>query len=281
MWKEKVEKAILRQILGTTGSMVGWVNVRLIFMDESGYVPNWEKDMGEQPFYVLSAVIVPLENYKSGSYTLRAGMKELNIPGVDNLGQGFEIKASSVFRGEGWWNNHNNERDIVRQLILSFPKENGGNVIVVVIDKKAHYDKYEIPENPYSLALKFVLERIQHYLNEVDDYGIVIYDLNHKLINLLSKEATDLIRDGSAISKWTIWGLFEFTLGIDRILEFTFGVSRDSLGLIVADFFATTVYQYHKNRHSPHYERWWDLLTESLYRDEDGEILGYGYKLFP
>jgi len=257
--------------------------MRLIFMDESGYTPDWTVGMEEQPFYVVSAVCIPWERCEEGYRKLREEIKALKLPGFSKpLGQGIEIKAKDIAKGRGWWEVHNEKRNKVRNLMLSFPKQNDGCAIVSIIDKKAHYQKYAFPASPYTLALQFVFERLQHYLSSpgVDDYGIVIYDFNARLESEISDKVVKLIGYGSYILKGTWIGLpFEFTLRIDRILEFAFGRSQNSVGLIVADFFSTMTYQYHKDG-KPYPCKWWDLLWNSLYREGE-KVEGYGYKLFP
>jgi len=259
--------------------------MRLIFIDESGYAgSSWdsEENLKQQPFYVIGAISIPIENYMSGLKKLREEIVKLNLPGADKpLGLGFEIKAKEIATGKGYWGLHDEERNKVRNLMLSFPKESGGYAIIVVIDKRAHFNRYARPEDPYKLSFRFLLERVQHHLVTLNDEGIVIYDLNHRLEPELSSISTTLIRNGSQILTYDILGFpYEFRLKIDRVMEFTFARSENSVGLIVADFFATMTYQYHKEgRPSPC--GWWDLLLESLYKSEDGKVEGYGYKIFP
>lgn len=257
--------------------------MQLIFIDESGYAPNWEESIDEQPFYVLGAVVIPFDNYVTGCQKIRKEIEKLNLPNADRpLGLGFEIKARNVATGTGWWRRHQDIRDKVKNIMLSFPKENNGVAIVVVIDKKAHQERYFTPENPYHLALRFLLERLQHLLTELNDYGVAIFDLNQGQLKAISELESILRSEGSDILKWT-WpfGLpFTFTLKVDRIVEFTYGVSHNSIGLNIADFFATMTYHYHKNGRS-HAESW-SLIEQSLYRCSDSNtVVGYGYKLFP
>jgi len=259
--------------------------MKIIFMDESGYVSNnWDspENLEVQPYYVVSAVVIPFENYKVGSKKLREEISILNLPGANKpLGLGFEIKAKDIATGKGYWGTHNEERNKVRNLMLSFPKDNSGHAIVTVIDKKAHFNKYVNPEYPYKLALQFIFERIQHHLDNENEEGIIIYDLNHRLEPGLSSEATALIRDGSQILTYDVLGFpYEFRLNINKVLEFAFARSENSIGLIVADFFASMAYQYHKEG-KPIPCGWWDLLWESLDKCNDGRVEGCGYKLFP
>jgi len=254
-------------------------------MDEAGYTTgDWDskENIEGQPFYVVGAVSIPIDNYKTGVEKLRSGIRELNLPGADKpLGLGFEIKAKDIAVGSEYWTSHNDERNKVRDLMLSFPKENGGCAFVVAINKQAHSERYKKPQNPYTLSLKFILERIQHHLMRIKEEGVIIYDLNHRLEPKLSSTFTSLMRNGSKILTYDMLGFpREYMLKIDRVLEFAFARSENSVCLIVADFFATMSYHYHK-KGKPSSCRWWDLLREFLDKSEDGRLEGFGYKIFP
>ena len=60
--------------------------------------------------------------------------------------------------------------------MLSFPSHNDGAAFVIVIDKKAHQEKYVTPEDPCKLSFRFIFEKLEDYLTYVDDYGYCIYD---------------------------------------------------------------------------------------------------------
>lgn len=256
--------------------------MKLIFMDESGYSPNWKADMDIQSYYVLSGVCIPADTYPEACQKIRTDIKNLNLPGaVKPLGLGIEIKARDIARGEGWWQSHNQERNSVRDLMLSFPPKNDGVAFVVVIDKKSHFDKYISPEDPWSLSLRFIFERLQGYLFDKDDYGFCIYDQNKRLEAALQNSSTALMREGSEILYWSDFFNTQviYTFDIDRIVEFSLGNSRNSVGLQIADFFATMTYFYHKEE-KPSPCGWWDTLRDSLYKKDD-KLEGIGYKEFP
>lgn len=66
---------------------------------------------------------------------------------------------------------------------------------------------------------------------------------------------------------------------VDRIVELSFGQSENSIGIQIADFFATMTYNYVRHG-KPAGCGWWSLLEESLYR-KNKNLLGWGYKEFP
>lgn len=251
-------------------------------MDESGYSFNWEADLDNQPYYVLSAVCFPSEQLLLAYQKIRCEISDLNLEGIAQpLGQGFEIKARDVSIGSSYWKTHDDERNAVRDILLTAPKKYGGTAFVVVINKLSHRECYAHPADPYQLSLGFIFERLQMYLSDISDYGICIYDQNKRLENILQNAAVALIREGSELIYFSRFynSVVIKTFPIDRIIEFSLGRSENSIGLQVADFFATMAYTYVKDG-KPSPCGWWDELESSLHR-KDGKLQGVGYKEFP
>ncbi len=251
-----------------------------VFIDESGYTGNWLMDIENQPFYVLSAVCLPMDAYPNVCADLRSEIQKLNLPGVISpLGQGFQIKARTIARGEGWWQEHNEERNKVRTLMLSTPPKYQGTAFVVIIDKTAHQRQYVNPEDPVELSLRFLFERLQMYLVDNNEYAFCVYDQNKPIDDKLQTLSTALVRDGSDFFFISGFYLKLISFKIDRISEFTLGNSTNSIGLQLADFFASFTYQYYKNN-KPSPCGWWDILYQSLHKRDD-KIRGIGLKEFP
>lgn len=258
--------------------------MRIIFIDEAGYCNNWRADLVNQPHYILSAVVFPLNEMRLIYEGIRQEIGDLNLRAnyaQHPLGQGFEIKASDIVHGRGYWQRHLSERNAVRSIMLEAPKKHNGVTFAAVIDKKAHMNRYARPTNPYRLALQFVFERLQQYLTDIDDYGIVIYDQNKRIEDTLHTDATTLIRNGSELHYFSkIFGDFVTRrFRIFRILEFSMAQSQNSIGLQVADFFASFTCYYLK-RARPTRCGWWKLLRSSFYRIGN-RFHGIGYKEFP
>jgi len=252
------------------------------FIDESGYVANWEKGIDEQPFYTLSAISLPADQVSHMYEGARHAIGTFALPGKPGtLGHGFEIKARDIARGNGWWGKHETERNSMRQLMLSLPAKYSGSALLVVVDKQKHLDQYAYPENPYMLALKFMFERLQAIAKEKNDYVQCIYDHNTRLDAEIQSSKATLVRDGSLIEHYSTYsGEFRSTTQqLDRILDVSFGESRNSIGLQVADFYATFTYQYYK-RGEPPACGWWDTLYANLYR-YNSKVDGWGLKVFP
>ena len=256
--------------------------MQMIFLDESGYSRDWKKQIDEQPFYVLSAVCLPMSNIPAAYDRLRGEIGRLDLPGQKRpLGRGFEIKARDIAQGIGWWRAHNDERNQVRDLFLSFPQKESGTAFVVVVNKEAHLSQYAFPENPCLLSFQFIFERIEMYLKDCDEFGYCIYDQNERLEQDLQEHANWLLTEGSSgIYYSQLWNdVFEFSLPIQRIIELSFGSSANSIGLQVADFFSSMTNSYYKSG-KPENCGWWNLLTKSLHRKSE-RLLGIGLKEFP
>jgi len=252
-----------------------------VFIDEAGFSWNWKEEVDQQPFYVLSAVMLPMDKLASTYNALRERVNELKIPGLDSqkLGRGIEIKAKDVDSGQGYWHNNEEHRNQVRDLFLSAPSEHGGNAIVVVVDKQAHIQKYVDPQEPHDLALQFLFERLQSYLEEKNSECICFFDRTTR-DEFLINSATKLTMRGSHITYWSQFysNYVEKWLPIPRILEFYIQDSKYSLGIQIADFFAR--YTYSKRKSGRDDYSGWDLIEQSLYK-RDGKLKGFGYKEFP
>lgn len=255
--------------------------MKLIFLDESGYSKNWVEDRATQPFHVLAGIAIDADAYVRASEKLRlefVGIEELEM--THPLGQSFEIKAKEISAGKGWWKSHSEQRNDVRNLMLSFPECNAAEAFLVVIDKESHYQKYVSPESPDKVAFQYMFERLQWFLRDTDDFALCIYDQTKFLDDDMHKASMGYMRDGSPVVYWSeYYGHVSTQFSIDRIKEFYLGRSENSIGLQIADYFAHFGYQYFKTGR-PNNCKWWSILKNGLYH-KDGNLNGYGLKIFP
>jgi hypothetical protein len=257
----------------------------VIYVDECGYHPSWAQEdaLREQPVHVVSAVAIASEDVKSVYTAIRDGVSGLGVHKIDTnfdpnaLGKGREIKAKDVDRGYGFWCRNPQLRDKVREIYLG---QSPVTYFVVCIDKARHSDKYVHPEEPADLALRFLLERIQGFLEGEKEQGLVIFDANRKLEEQQRKFVTGLLLEGSggiAVSKF--YGtVYEWRLEMENIIEIHFGDSKYSLGLQMADFVARHSYSWWKSGKDQNYPGW-NYIESRLWRYPNQH--GWGYKEFP
>jgi hypothetical protein len=164
--------------------------------------------------------------------------------------------------------------------MLSFPLTCNGTTFLVVIDKKSHASTYIRPEPPHEKAFQFMFERLQWFLLAQDRFAICAYDQTKFLDDDQHKASMGLMRDGSSVTYWSVhYGHVNKKFAIDRVKEFYLGKSENSLGLQIADYFATFGYQYFKGGR-PAECGWWNTMTKSLY-EKGGKVDGFGLKVFP
>lgn len=255
--------------------------MRFAFLDESGFSKNWTADIDSQPFYVLAAFLIDSEKYFHGCDLLRNNIKNKpSLNGKFPLGHGFEIKASDISQGRGKLRNLIADRNYFRDQMLTFPNTNAGKVFLVVVDKRKHLNRYLYPELPHEQAFKYILERLQKYLKSENDTAVCVYDQTKFLDDKMHSNSTELIRQGSEYTYLSdYYGRVKGNLKIDSVKEFYLGKSDNSIGIQIADFYATYTYQYFKKK-CPEDCGWWQTITENLHNN-NGVINGYGLKMAP
>ena len=214
--------------------------------------------------------------YKS----IRNNIASFSLPEADSdsLGKGEEIKAASVDKGKGFWGRDSSLRDAVREVYLDLPDV---TYFLVCVDKKRH--KYRYGKNataPSQLGLQFLLERIQGFLDDKGEFGIVFIDAN-RLEEVKQRGLFErLLKWGSkgiAVSKH-FGVIYEWRLNMEKILEIHFADSKYSLGIQIADFVARHAYSWWKKGKASSYPGW-SLIEQRLYKYP--KHLGWGFKEFP
>lgn len=154
------------------------------------------------------------------------------------------------------------------QLIVDAPM----TVIAAAIDKAGHRRKYVNPENPYSLALKFCLERLHRFLcaNEQSE------KVTHIIVEKRGKtEDRDLelefrrIRDGRNYSNALL-------TTIDMIFT---DKKANSGGLQLADLIARPIGI--KRLRPDQDNRAYEIIATKFHKGENGRFEGIGLKCFP
>ncbi len=258
-----------------------YIVMKLVFLDESGFSTDWKVDKATQRYFVLAGLVLDPVRYQTHSALLneevgRLGLNKFTHP----LGRGFEIKAKEILSGNGWWSRHPQQRSKMRDLMLSFAKTCDGASFVIVIDKEKLQQEYSQPIDPHKLALRFMFERVQHYLEEVNDTAICVSDQAHRFEVEIYEFTNSLLRTGSTISVYD-WNGYPSSINFSlaRIIDFCVARSEYCFGIQVADYLASFTFHYLKSKNRERCD-WWNDLVRGLH-GKSGRIAGIGFKKFP
>ncbi|MDO8183571.1 MAG: DUF3800 domain-containing protein [bacterium] len=148
-------------------------------------------------------------------------------------------------------------------------------VIAVAIDKKKHIERYgKIADNPYSICLSYVLERLIFCTDKYPNSKISI-----TIEKRGKKEDTQLLAHyNSVIDRGT------FHVVSDRfkkkISNFVMKTKRDNdIGIQIADLCAYPIARHVLNAEEPYIP--FKIIEGKLRKGDRGKVDGYGLKVFP
>jgi len=149
-------------------------------------------------------------------------------------------------------------------------------VIFAVIDKIEYIHTYTNPFDTYCLTLDFVEERFYLYLKDLSYKGInaegeiIAESRDEKLDGLIRNEHDKILINGT--------GYITSSEIKARIKNFTIRDKKDNIaGLQVADLIASQLGRRHLEL--PMY--WGSNVENKIRKAPDGNIVGYGLKVFP
>lgn len=150
------------------------------------------------------------------------------------------------------------------------------NVISVAIDKQRHIEKYgKIADNPYSICLSYIVERLIFCLDGVNSFSkveIVIEKRGKREDGKLIAHYNEIIDRGT----------FHVSSGRlkSRIESFSMVAKRDNNnGLQIADLCAYPIARHVLNAEEPYIP--FAIIKNKIYCSKDGKIDGFGIKIFP
>lgn len=149
-------------------------------------------------------------------------------------------------------------------------------IIAVAIDKKKHIEKYgKVANNPYSICLSYILERLifcTDNRNSSPRVSIIIEKRG-------KKEDDQLLAHYNGI---TDMGTFHVTLDRfkKRIENFSMiAKQNNNIGLQIADLCAYPMARHVLNSEEPYIP--FVIIKSKLYCSNSGKVDGYGLKIFP
>lgn len=149
-------------------------------------------------------------------------------------------------------------------------------IISVAIDKKKHIEKYgKGAQNPYSICLSYILERLIFCMDETKTDATVSIDIEKRG----QKEDSQLLAHYNRV---TDRGTYHVTAVRfqQRITNFMMKSKKDNdIGLQIADLCAYPIARHVLNSEEPYIP--FKIIESKLRKDERGNTDGYGLKVFP
>jgi hypothetical protein len=149
-------------------------------------------------------------------------------------------------------------------------------IIAVAIDKKRHIQKYgKTAQNPYTICLSFMMERLIFSLDSISSSATVTIDIEKRG----RKEDADLLAHYNSIIDRGTYHV-ESVRFKSRISDFMMQSKRENeIGLQIADLCAYPVARHVLNAEEPYIP--FEIIRAKLRHSASGEIEGYGLKVFP
>ena len=148
--------------------------------------------------------------------------------------------------------------------------------IAVAIDKKKHVEKYgKLANNPYTICLSYILERLIFCTDQNSNTSTVSITIEKRG----KKEDKQLLAHyNSVIDRGT------YHVNADRfkqrIVDFKMMAKRDNnIGLQIADLCAYPIARYVLNSKEPYIP--FKIIEGKIRKGSNGKIEGYGLKIFP
>lgn len=149
-------------------------------------------------------------------------------------------------------------------------------IIAVGIDKKRHIQKYgKAAQNPYTICLSFMMERLIFTLDSISPTATVAIDIEKRG----RKEDSELLAHYNSI---TDRGTYHVDSGRfkSRIVDFMMQSKRENeIGLQIADLCAYPIARHVLNAEEPYIP--FEIIRTKLRQNSNGEVDGYGLKVFP
>lgn len=144
-------------------------------------------------------------------------------------------------------------------------------IVAAAIHKERLARQYTHPANPYEMALTFCMERAYAFLRDIGQHT----QMTHIIVERRGKREDDdlelafrRIHDGA--NKWGRMPRFEIVFADKK---------TNSAGLQLADLTARPIGRHVLDPSQPN--RAWDIIEPKLRRSPQGQVNGWGLKIFP
>ncbi len=243
----------------------------LLFLDESGD-HGLKSISADFPIFVLTGLLFSEDAYVAVTEKIDAFKQRffssteviLHRRDMRKYERGFEILFDDTVKRKFY------------QALNKILEEADYKIIASVINKQKHIDMYgKLADDPYEIALTFVLERTLFEADERQDatnIKVTIEGRGKKEDAQLARRYNELLYRGTGqIDPERLVQLYGNELNVR--------LKRDNdCGLQLADLCAYPIARYYLNNNEPNFA--YDVIKAKIRRGPRG-VMGYGIKLFP
>lgn len=237
----------------------------IVYVDESGDA-NLDKIDPNFPTFVLSFCIFKKTNYACKVIPNMSSLK-FKYFGHDMV----VLHERELRKREGIFSSLNQEKRNSFMVELTDIIKNAEMTLIAVVIRKTFYvSRYSDPAEPYTLAMKFGLERIRNFLQENRQSGktFIVCESRGRTEDRNLELAFRRICDGINIH------------GKEYPFEIVFAHKQiNSNGLQLADLTARPIGQFVTKPYQ--INRTYEILKEKFRKGYDGDLFGYGLKIVP
>lgn len=238
----------------------------IVFVDESGD-HSLESVNPDYPIFVLAFCILPTAAYVE-QITPAVRRLKSQLFGHDLV----ILHEHDIRKKTGPFSRLGKEaREALLEGLTEIIRAAPMTLVAVVIDKVKHKAKYQSPEHPYHLALKYGLERVHHFLHlrgQSERRTTVVCEARGQKEDKEIELAFRRVCDGDNRSRRPY--------ALDIVIA---DKRANSEGLQLADLVARPAGLHILRPDQPN--RAWDVLATKLFDGAYGVVQGNGLKVFP
>lgn len=242
----------------------------LMYVDDSG-----TSDINDDTkFFVTDGAIIhendlnsmkdDIQNYKDVEFTGQLQGAEIHVYDI--------YKEKKAFAGIPL-----SKRTDLLQKLYSIINKIPMTTIVIGIDKQKFIRRHSDPDEILDYGYMLLVERFDNFLNDKNDNGIIRIDrstdIHQPFLNSLDTRVLKIIN--KVRKRGTRWQ----SAATSIVEEPLFLPSHCRKGIQIADAVAYCSTR-HVNGHT-NFEVYWKVISSKLRTGPNGQVIGYGYRIYP
>ena len=219
----------------------------ILYLDASSD-PGWQAPYGrsKRRYYVLAGAAINDSQYEKLRRAVEAVSERFLAPkGLECT----ELKCSDIVSAKvhPWDKLTGEERKQVIDQTLSIIPATSATLFAIVIDKPAHHARYNAPESPDYLAVRFMAPRFHKFLRRHSERGVLLMDPSTRIQDRNAKDLIQSARRSGIVLQSAInpQPISDTTLP-DLVETILFSPSQDSPGIQLVDFVAYATWKAHE-----------------------------------